>query len=163
MYGPHIEIAMDNPQKIMEILVQTEQVADQILQNKQEIVALDKRRQSTREALRDLKKSDETKTWITIGSLLIKVDKKKGLDLLKRGYSIYYFNIYFPIVMGRVFWDFITDQIQIDVEINKLRSDQKVLVCELRDLEHLQPAKGFDLKPMSNAEISAIRSNLPGF
>lgn len=69
----------------MEILVKTEKVADQIIQNKQEIVALDKRRQNTREALRDLDKSDENKTWITIGSLLVKVDKKKGLELLKRG------------------------------------------------------------------------------
>lgn len=76
---------MDNPSKIMEILVKTEKVADQIMQNKQEIVALDKRRQSTREALRDLNKSEETKTWITIGSLLVKVDKNKGLELLKRG------------------------------------------------------------------------------
>lgn len=82
---------MDNANKVMEILVKTEQVADQIIQNKQEILALDKRRQNTREALRDLDKSDESKTWITIGSLLIKVDKKKGLELLKKGKISFFF------------------------------------------------------------------------
>lgn len=153
---------MDNANKVMEILVQTEQVADQIIQNKQEIVALDKRRQNTREAMRDLDKSDDTKTWITIGSLLVKVGKKKALELLKKGIRFKLcVNIITTLPMVPILLS--ADQIQIDVEINKLRSDQKVLVCKLRDLEHLQPVKGFDLKPMSHAEISSIRSNLPGF
>lgn len=76
---------MDATKKTMEILVATERVADQILQNKQEIVMLDKRRQSTREALREIDKSTDKKTWITIGSLLVKMPKDKAKELLQKG------------------------------------------------------------------------------
>lgn len=76
---------MDATKKTMEILVGTERVADQILQNKQEIVMLDKRRQSTREALREIDKSTDKKTWITIGSLLVKMPKDKAKELLQKG------------------------------------------------------------------------------
>lgn len=51
----------------------------------------------------------------------------------------------------------------IDQEINKLRSDQKVLVGQHRDLEFAEPLKGFDLNPMSRDEIGVLRTNLPGF
>ena len=48
---------------------------------------------------------------------------------------------------------------QLEVEINKLNSDQKLLVNELRDLEHAPQLKGFDLKPLSQTELSALRNN----
>lgn len=74
----------------MEILIATERVADQIISNKQELIALDKRRQTTREAIRDLKKSDAEHFWITIGSMLVKTKKEKALELLKKGKIIVY-------------------------------------------------------------------------
>lgn len=71
--------------KVLEILKESERIADQVLQNKQEILELDKRRQVTREATRDLGKNDEKKVWITIGPILVKMEKGKALDLLKKG------------------------------------------------------------------------------
>lgn len=57
-----------------------------------------------------------------------------------------------------------TDQRTIDIEIEKLRSDQKVLVSKLRDLEYQSPLRGFDLKPLDREEVQAFSSsNLPGF
>lgn len=56
-----------------------------------------------------------------------------------------------------------TDQQTIDVEINKLRSEQKVLVSKLRELECQAPLTGFDLKPLDRNELSALSANLPGF
>lgn len=56
----------------------------------------------------------------------------------------------------------IADQNVINQEINKLRSDQKVLVGQHRDLEFADPLKGFDLNPMSRDEIGVLRTNLPG-
>lgn len=149
---------MEGTKQTMEILIKTERVADQILQNKQEIIMLDKRRQDTREALRDLTKSDQKKVWITIGSLLVKMNKDKALELLKKGTVILVLTINLILKMY-----LITDQIQIDVEINKLRSDQKVLVCKHRDLEYLDPLRGHDLQPLSSGEINAFKDNLPGF
>lgn len=71
--------------KVLEILKDSERLADQVLQNKQEIVELDKRRQSTREAIRDLNKNSDKNIWITIGPILVKMEKQKANDLLKKG------------------------------------------------------------------------------
>lgn len=69
----------------MEILIATERVADLIISNKQELIGLDKRRQVTREAIRDLQKTDDQHFWLTIGSMLVKTKKEKALELLKKG------------------------------------------------------------------------------
>lgn len=76
-----------NGKKVLELLKESERIADQVLQNKQEIIELDKRRQSTREAIRDLGKNSDKSTWITIGSILVKMDKTKANELLKKGIS----------------------------------------------------------------------------
>lgn len=76
---------MDDTTKTINLLIETERLADKILQNKQEIVALDKRRQDTREAIRELGKSEEKKAWITVGSMLIEMKKDKALELLQTG------------------------------------------------------------------------------
>lgn len=72
-------------EKTTEILIETEKVADKILQNKQEIIALDRRRQHSREGIREIEKNDEKKVWTTIGSLLVKLPREKALELLKKG------------------------------------------------------------------------------
>lgn len=74
-------------EKIIQLLRSTEEVADKILVNKQELVALDKRRQQTREAIREIDKNciDDKKIWTTIGSMLVKLKKEKALELLKNG------------------------------------------------------------------------------
>jgi len=130
---------MDDTTKTINLLIETERLADKIIQNKHEIVALDKRRQDTREAIRELGKSEDKKAWITVGSMLVEMKKDKALELLQ------------------------TDQNVINQEINKLRSDQKVLVSQHRDIEFAEPLKGFDLNPMNRDEIGVLRTNLPGF
>lgn len=50
----------------------------------------------------------------------------------------------------------------INSEINKIRSELKVKVNKLRDLEYESPMRGFDLAPMSREEISAINQVLGG-
>ncbi|XP_037903812.1 p53 and DNA damage-regulated protein 1 isoform X2 [Hermetia illucens] len=124
-------------QKVLDLLFASETVADKIMVNKQEIIQLDKRRQQTREAIREINKHNEQKVWTTIGSMLVKLDRKKALEMLEK------------------------DKVQIDSEINKLRSEQKILVNEHRDIEHKLPFKGSNLKPMNSKEMSALRANLP--
>lgn len=58
---------------------------------------------------------------------------------------------------------YFTDQQKIEIEINKLRSDQKIWVNELRDLEHQPILKGFDLKPLNSNELKAFANNLHNF
>ncbi|XP_052891394.1 p53 and DNA damage-regulated protein 1 [Anopheles moucheti] len=133
---------VSDQQKLMEILLETERVADRILAYKQELVELDKRRQDTREALRLIEKhipETQQRLWITIGSMLVKQDRPTAIEMLRK------------------------DQQTTEAEIERIRREQKLMVAKQRDLEHDQPLRGFDLKPLSNAEIAGIRSNLPGF
>jgi len=51
---------------------------------------------------------------------------------------------------------YITDQRECDTAINKLRSDLKIKVNELRDLELTPPVPGLMLEPMSHKEMNAI-------
>lgn len=137
-----METKVSDQRKLTEILLETERVADRILAYKQELVELDKRRQDTREALRLIEKhipETQQRVWITIGSMLMKRDRHTAVELLRK------------------------DQQTTEAEIERIRMEQKLLVSKQRDLEHDQPLRGFNLKPLSNAEIAGIRSNLPGF
>lgn len=194
----------------MEIIRSTEVVADKILMNKQELLALDKRRQDNRQAIRclendgkdgkegkedaeaveDRKPVKERKVWITIGSLLVKMEKEKALKLLKKGKELpqrmhelmwisfphaiilLAFNSIFSIFLRKSFFsnslfpvfffssNFL-DQMQIEKEIQILRSDQKVLVNQQRDLEYLSPYSGSNLKSLDPKEINALKSSFP--
>ncbi|KAM7341712.1 pdrg1 prefoldin-like subunit [Cochliomyia hominivorax] len=131
-------MAKTNEQKCLEILKSTEEVADKVLVNKQELVNLDRRRQQNREAIRELEKNtQDKKVWTTIGSMLVKLERQKALDLLKK------------------------DQTQIEREIKILQSDQKVLVNKHRDLEHFSPYSGTHIKPLDRKEFNALKANLP--
>lgn len=54
----------------------------------------------------------------------------------------------------------VIDQVTINSEINKLRSELKVKVNDLRDLEFEDPVPGLNLKPMTREEMSAINQVL---
>ncbi|KAH8375434.1 uncharacterized protein LOC110181061 [Drosophila serrata] len=123
--------------KSIELITETEELADKILSNKQELQAMDKRRQDTRQAMRLINKSEDKKCWITIGSMLVKVQREKALELLKK------------------------DQEQIEQQINLMYSEQKVLVNKHRDLEFKSPYSGTHLKALDKKEFDALKANLP--
>ncbi|CAF4884092.1 unnamed protein product [Pieris macdunnoughi] len=128
---------MDDQTKTLKYLVSVEKLADEILSDKREIVLLDKRRNQNREALRDLAKSKPKKCWVTVGSVLVKHNMESTKSLLE------------------------ADQKQLDIDINTLRSNLKVKVNNLRDLEMQAPVPGLMLVPMSNRETEALsRSGL---
>ncbi|XP_030558355.1 uncharacterized protein LOC115760921 [Drosophila novamexicana] len=123
--------------KSIEIITKTEELADKILVNKQELTVMDKRRQQNREALRLIEKSEEPKVWITIGSMLVKMKRERAVELLKK------------------------DQEQINQQINVIYSDQKILVNKHRDVEFKSPFSGTNLKALDRAEFGALKANLP--
>lgn len=71
--------------KVYEIVLENERVGDQILQNKQLVVEYDKKRQGNREALRELRKSSEKKVWMTVGSMLIEMERLEAIEVLSDG------------------------------------------------------------------------------
>lgn len=78
---------MDVEKKTMEYLFQVEKQAEKILVDKSEIIALDKRRNNNRMAIRALinSKIPQEKTWIAVGSCLVKVSIEKAKDMLQKG------------------------------------------------------------------------------
>ncbi|KAL7044748.1 hypothetical protein ACKWTF_002040 [Chironomus riparius] len=122
--------------KVYEIILENERVADQILQNKQLIVEYDKKRQGNREALRELRKSEEKNVWMTVGSILIEMERDKAIDAL------------------------LEEQKNIDKEIDNLRDEQLLMVKKHKDLEMDIMPSGFGLKPLNKTEMSALKNNL---
>lgn len=128
---------MEDAQKeLLKHLEQVESKAGEILTDRHEIVALDMRRNDDRVGMRALQKQKHDKTWLTVGPILMKMSAKDAEELL------------------------VKDQKQCDIEINKLRSELKVKVNELRDLELSPPVPGLMLKPMSHSEMAAINQVL---
>nr|XP_033341174.1 p53 and DNA damage-regulated protein 1 [Megalopta genalis] len=113
-----------------------EEKAGEILTDRQEIIALDKRRNDDRVGMRALQEEKCKNSWVTVGPLLFKMPSKTAEELL------------------------VKDQRECDIEINKLRSNLKIKVNELRDLELDTPVAGLLLKPMSHKEMSAIKQML---
>ncbi|RZF39208.1 hypothetical protein LSTR_LSTR012950 [Laodelphax striatellus] len=130
---------MENPKQSLNHLKAIEKQAEDILRDKSEIVALDRRRNGNREGLRALKKQTNTdKTWFAIGPILVKV----------------------PVQTANKWLD--KDQVTVSAEINKIRSDMKVKVNNLRDLEFQDPVPGLNLKPLDRDEMNAINQVMGG-
>jgi len=126
----------DDDARVFEIIYKNEKIADKILGNKQELVNWDKKRQGNREALRELRKSEDKKCWITVGSMLIEMERLKAIEVLAK------------------------EQNEIEKEISKLRDEQLTLVKQHKDLEMDKMPSGFDLKPMNRNEINALKNEL---
>ncbi|CAG9783034.1 unnamed protein product [Diatraea saccharalis] len=123
---------MEEQQKVLNYLVSVEKLAEEILSDKREIIMLDKRRNENREALRELTKSQQVKNWITVGSVLIKHNLEATKSMLE------------------------ADQTQLSIDINNLRSNLKVKVNDLRDLEMQPPVPGLMLVPMTQKEREGL-------
>ncbi|XP_033211489.1 G patch domain and ankyrin repeat-containing protein 1 homolog [Belonocnema kinseyi] len=127
---------LNSQKKLLKHLEEVEQKAGEILTDRQEIVALDMRRNDDRVGMRALQKQKHDKAWLTVGPILIKMNAKAAEELL------------------------VKDQQQCDIEINKLRSNLKVKVNELRDLEMTPPVPGLMLQPMSGTEMAGMNQIL---
>jgi len=139
-----LELMMDGSQgsneKMMIYLRELEELAEDILSDRQEVVDLDRKRHANREALSALDKqakqswkAEQTKTWISLNNCFIQLPNATATKMLKK------------------------DQVRLDVEINKLRSDLKVKVNSLHEKEGRPELKGFGLKALDSQELRAIK------
>lgn len=129
------------PDRMLEHLRQIEEAAEEVLSEKQEIVDLDRKRNHNREAIRALSRSSQENTavneekqkcWLAMGNCFFQLPQKKAQTLLQQ------------------------DQTRLDCEINKLRSDIKVKVNNLRDKEGKSELKSFNLKGMNQEDMSVF-------
>ena len=124
---------------VLALLVDIEKTAEDILTKKQEIIDLDRKRNSNREAIRALEasakvhyKKDDSKCWLAMGNSFFRLPNKNAVNMLKN------------------------DQIKLDNSVNKLRSDLRDEVILLREKEGKEELKGFGLKAISKEELNAV-------
>lgn len=79
-------------EKALKHIQQVEEKAGEILTDRQEIIALDKRRNDDRVGMRAVQKAGSNKTWITVGPLLLKMPSKTAEELLAKGSHIIYYS-----------------------------------------------------------------------
>lgn len=129
---------MNNENTTMEYLFQVEKQAEKILLSKSEMVALDKSRNSNRMAIRALtnSKNTEDKIWMAVGLSLVKVSVEKAKNMLQ------------------------ADQVTLNNRMNILRSNIKVDVNKLNDMEYKEPVKGLFLNPLTRKEMQAMNQVL---
>ena len=82
--------------RILIYLRELEQAAENVLADKQEIVDLDRRRNSNREALAALHKmsksdwkGDNSRTWLTMNNCFVQLKRGTAKSLVQQGYDNY--------------------------------------------------------------------------
>ena len=106
----------------LKTVTEIEELAEEILVDRAQIIDYDKKRNSNREALRAIKKQPENKHWFCIGNSFIKVTHDHCQNILEK------------------------DQSYMDNEIKRLHIGLKPKVSKLFELEGRPDVKGFDLK-----------------
>ena len=81
-----------NDQRVLVHLRELEEAAENVLAEKQEIIDLDRKRNSNREALSALDKAskshwkaDESRTWLTMNNCFIQMKTGKAKELVRQG------------------------------------------------------------------------------
>jgi len=138
-------IAEGGGDKLLQLLADVEEAAEEVMSARQEIIDLDRKRNSNREAIRALEKmakdhykGDSSKAWLAMGNSFFRLPNKGAVEMLR------------------------TDQTNLDISVNKLRSELKDKVNRLRELEGREGLKGFGLKALSKDELSAVDTAISG-
>lgn len=109
----------------LKTISEIEELAEEILTDRAQIIDYDKKRNDNREAINAIKDNPSKKQWFCVGNLFIKIPEEQAKQIL------------------------VEDQQKIEAEMNKLRNSLKPKVKKLHELEGLQEVKGFDLKGMN--------------
>ncbi|KAM6298497.1 p53 and DNA damage-regulated protein 1 [Aegotheles albertisi] len=125
---------------VLRYLAEVEELAEDVLAARQQIVDLDMKRNQNREALRALYKDPEPdgRAMVCFGDMFIELPKGQTREMLQK------------------------DQGELDEEINNLRKELRVKVNRLFEAQGKAELKGFDLNPMSAEELKLINRILEG-
>ncbi|CAL4061095.1 unnamed protein product [Meganyctiphanes norvegica] len=131
-------VAVD-PSLIKQYLEETEHAAEEIITDKQEVISLDRRRNTNREAVRALKVEDPklgSKSWICIGNMFLRMPKNTVIENIEK------------------------EQKLLDNEIRNLRNDLRLKVNKLNNLEDKDITIGTNLKALSKEEWDGVKQVL---
>nr|XP_034980022.1 p53 and DNA damage-regulated protein 1 [Zootoca vivipara] len=128
------------PDLALRVLAEVEELAEEVMGGRQQIVDLGLKQNQNREALRALSKDMETsdKVMVCFGNMFVQFGKAKTRDMLQR------------------------DQELLDEEIAKLRKELKVKVNRLLEAQGKPELKGYSLKPLRAEEMRFMRNMVDG-
>ncbi|RWS24673.1 p53 and DNA damage-regulated protein 1-like protein [Leptotrombidium deliense] len=123
---------------ILKSVEELENVGEQIVIARKDVVNIDRKRNKNREALSALlNDTEDEKVYFCLGNTFYKVSKETAKKMIRQ------------------------DQEELNNKIQELREEMKVKVNELRKLEGRAELKGYDLSPMSRLEVEALKDVLP--
>uniref|UniRef100_A0A8C7EUG9 P53 and DNA damage regulated 1 n=1 Tax=Neovison vison TaxID=452646 RepID=A0A8C7EUG9_NEOVI len=127
-------------ERVLRYLVEVEELAEEVLADKRQIVDLDTKRNQNREGLRALQKdlSLSEDVMVCFGNMFIKMPHSQTKEMIEK------------------------DQDHLDKEIEKLRKQLKVKVNRLFEAQGKPELKGFNLNPLNQDELKALKIILKG-
>ncbi|XP_077688021.1 p53 and DNA damage-regulated protein 1 isoform X1 [Eretmochelys imbricata] len=140
------------PEFVLRYLAEVEELAEEVLAGRRQIVDLDLKRNQNREALRALQKDPDPsdKAMVCFGNMFIQLPNSKTKEMIQKGCFI--------ITIITIF----SDQKHLDEEINQLRKELRVKVNRLFEAQGKPELKGFNLNSMTHEEMRAINQILEG-
>ncbi|XP_034352285.1 p53 and DNA damage-regulated protein 1 isoform X2 [Arvicanthis niloticus] len=133
---------MQSPEaeRVLRYLVEVEELAEAVLSDKRQIVDLDTKRNQNREGLRALQKNPNVSedVMVCFGNMFIRMPHPKTKEMIQK------------------------DQEHLDKEIERLRSQLKVKVNRLFEAQGKPELKGFNLNPLNQDELKALKVILKG-
>ncbi|XP_060089164.1 p53 and DNA damage-regulated protein 1 isoform X1 [Heteronotia binoei] len=129
-----------SPDFVLRYLAEVEALAEEVLAGRQQIVALDQKRNQNREALRALSKelAGSEKVMVCFGSMFVQLPNAKTKEMLQK------------------------DQALLNEEIASLREELKAKVSRLLEAQGQPELKGYNLKPLGSEEMWFIKKVLDG-
>lgn len=124
-----------SPEVMQQYMEEVEEAAEEVMSDRQEVITLDRRRNTNREALRrmaDEGRPDEARMWICVGNMFLRMPRGFVKESIEK------------------------EQKHLDTEINNLRNGLRSKVNKLNDLEHKDPTLGTNLKALSQEEWQAV-------
>ncbi|KAI9473923.1 MAG: hypothetical protein EXX96DRAFT_621551 [Benjaminiella poitrasii] len=115
--------------QIEKTLAEKEHLAEEILINKQAVIDYDRKRNSNREALTQLKKIDDKKTWTFFGDMFVKLPTEDAKSLIER------------------------DQKLLDEKIDTARGIMKQNTIAIQEMEGKNDVHGFNLKGITATDL----------
>ncbi|KAK2153204.1 hypothetical protein LSH36_304g02053 [Paralvinella palmiformis] len=132
------------PEKVIETITAIEEMAEDVLADRRQMIELDRKRQKMREAAsfnfsfsRSLRK-DKTKQkkWVCFGNMFVKLSKQQTVCLVDKEFD------------------------SLDEEICNIRTGIRAKVNKLRDSESKEEIRGFHLQALTKDELESLEAVL---
>ncbi|XP_074661978.1 p53 and DNA damage-regulated protein 1-like [Tubulanus polymorphus] len=130
-------MAGTNTDSVLNYLTQIEELAEDILVDKERLIDLDRRRQKTREATRAFRKDKSNdKQWICMGNMFFKFPKRDVSKMLDE------------------------DITELEKAIDNVNKGLKTKMEKLHGAEERESPRGFSLNPLTRKEMIAVKKCL---